>query len=56
MYVFGKALEAGVLVEIYGESGTGLILARDHEHVHLWKVLLGGVVHCVHSSKLRRLQ
>ncbi len=56
MYALGKTLEAGALVEIYGENTTGVIIERDHEHVHLWNVLVGCLVLCIHSSKLRRLQ
>jgi hypothetical protein len=56
MYVFGKQLEPGILVEIYESNSTGLIIERDKDHLHLWNVLIDGKVHCIHSSKLRRLQ
>jgi len=56
MYDLGKCLEKGILVEIHNQNLTGLILDRDPVHLHLWNVLIDGVVHCFHSSKLRRIQ
>lgn len=55
MYDFGKFLEVGVLVEIYGQNLTGLIISRDSTHLHLWNVFVNGAIHCYHSSKLRKV-
>lgn len=53
MHLWGSNLSPGALVEVHSENILGLIISRDPEYLHLWNVLIDGVVVSVHSSRLR---
>jgi hypothetical protein len=46
----------GELVEITGFNSPGIVLNRDEQHIYLWNILIGEIVHSIHRSKIKRVQ